>query len=447
MTTLWFEQALLPTGWRSQVRFHIEAGRFTRIEVDAAPDAGEQRHGSVLPGMPNLHSHAFQRLMAGMAETRSGPDGDDFWSWRDLMYRLVGAITPDDLTAIAAMAFVEMLESGFTRSGEFHYLHHQPTGEAYDDPAEMAFALAVAASQTDIALTLLPVFYAHGGFGGTPPGDGQHRFLTDLDGFARLYERTLQAAATLPDAIVGIAPHSLRAVSPAELLALTMMTKGPIHIHIAEQMKEVRDCLAWSGRRPVEWLLDHAAVDPRWCLVHATHITDAECRAIAARGAVVGLCPVTEANLGDGIFPAASFLAADGRFGIGTDSNVRIDLAEELRTLEYSQRLVRQQRTVLADTIRSNGRTLFDAALEGGRCALADGPALEVGDAADLVELAPAVAAAGDSALDRWIFATGRVRGVWRAGVQVVAEGRHRNRDAIAARFDAVAHRLLVEQR
>ena len=411
------------------------------------PDAGEQRHGSVLPGMPNLHSHAFQRLMAGMAETRSGPDGDDFWSWRDLMYRLVGAITPDDLTAIAAMAFVEMLESGFTRSGEFHYLHHQPTGEAYDDPAEMAFALAVAASQTDIALTLLPVFYAHGGFGGTPPGDGQRRFLTDLDGFARLYERTLQAAATLPDAIVGIAPHSLRAVSPAELLALTMMTKGPIHIHIAEQMKEVRDCLAWSGRRPVEWLLDHAAVDPRWCLVHATHITDAECRAIAARGAVVGLCPVTEANLGDGIFPAASFLAADGRFGIGTDSNVRIDLAEELRTLEYSQRLVRQQRTVLADTIRSNGRTLFDAALEGGRCALADGPALEVGDAADLVELAPAVAAAGDSALDRWIFATGRVRGVWRAGVQVVAEGRHRNRDAIAARFDAVAHRLLVEQR
>jgi formiminoglutamate deiminase len=446
MTKLWFEQAMLPTGWQSQVRVHIEAGRFTRIEVDAAPDAGEQRHGSALPGLSNLHSHAFQRLMAGMAETRSGPDGDDFWSWRDLMYRLVGAITPDDLTAIAAMAFVEMLESGFTRSGEFHYLHHQPTGDAYDDPAEMAFALAAAASQTDIALTLLPVFYAHGGFGGTSPGNGQRRFLTDLDSFARLLDRTLQAAATLPDAIVGIAPHSLRAVTPAELSALTAMTAGPIHIHIAEQMKEVLDCVAWSGQRPVEWLLDHAAVDPRWCLVHATHVTDTECRAIAARGAVVGLCPITEANLGDGIFPAASFLAANGRFGIGTDSNVRIDLAEELRTLEYGQRLIRQQRTVLADTLHSNGRTLFDAALEGGRRALAGGPVLEVGEAADLVELAPAVAATGDRALDRWIFATGRVHGVWRAGVQIVAGGRHRDRDAIAARFDAVAHRLLVEQ-
>ncbi|KQM63122.1 MULTISPECIES: formimidoylglutamate deiminase [unclassified Sphingomonas] len=444
MATLWFEQALLPTGWQSRVRFHIAGGRFTAIEVDAEPGPGELRHGVALPGMANLHSHAFQRLMAGMAEVRSGPDGDDFWSWRDLMYRLVGAITPDDLTAIAAMAFIEMLESGFTRSGEFHYLHHQPGGDPYDDPAEMAFALAAAAAQTGIALTLLPVFYAHGGFGGVPPGDAQRRFVTDLDGFARLHDRTVRAAATLPDAVVGIAPHSLRAVMPDELAALTTMTVGPIHLHIAEQRKEVRDCIAWSGQRPVEWLLDHAPVDSRWCLVHATHVTDTECRDIAARGAVVGLCPITEANLGDGIFPAASFLAADGRFGIGTDSNVRIDLAEELRTLEYGQRLIRQRRTVLATPARSNGRTLFDAALDGGRQALAGGPALRVGAPADLVELAPAVADDGDRALDRWVFASGRVHRVWRAGVQLVADGRHRDRAAIAARFDVVARRLLV---
>ena len=445
MATLWFEQALLPTGWHARVRFHVADARFTAIDIGAEPDPGEARHGVAVPGMPNLHSHAFQRLMAGMAEVRSGQDGDDFWSWRDLMYRLVGAIRPDDLTAIAAMAFVEMLESGFTRSGEFHYLHRQPTGERYDDPAEMAFALAAAGAETGLALTLLPVFYAHGGFGGAGPGNGQRRFVNDLNGFARLYDRTLEAAATVPDAVVGIAPHSLRAVTPDELSALVTMTTGPIHLHIAEQAKEVRDCIAWSGQRPVEWLLDHLPVDPRWCLVHATHITDAECRYIAARGAVVGLCPITEANLGDGIFPAASFVAAGGRFGIGTDSNVRIDLAEELRMLEYGQRLARQQRCVLATPTRSNGRAMFDSALDGGRRALAGGSVLQVGEVADLVELAPAVAADGDRALDGWIFATGRVDRVWRAGVQVVADGRHRDRDAIVARFGTVARRLLVD--
>lgn len=444
MATLWFEQALLPTGWHSHVRFHVADGRFAAIDIGAEAASGEWRYGVAVPGMGNLHSHAFQRLMAGMAEVRSGPEHDDFWSWRDLMYRLVGAITPDDLTAIAAMAFVEMLEGGFVRSGEFHYLHHGPNGDPYDDPGEMAFALAAAAAETGIGLTLLPVFYAHGGFGGVQPGVGQRRFLNDLDSFARLYDRTVQAAATLPDAVIGIAPHSLRAVTPEDLPALVTMTAGPIHLHIAEQEKEVRDCIAWSGQRPIEWLLDHVPVDARWCLVHATHITDAECRDIVSRGAVVGLCPVTEANLGDGIFPAAAFVAAGGRFGIGTDSNVRIDLTEELRMLEYGQRLVRQRRTVLATTTRSNGRTLFDGALDGGCRALGRGSLLQVGEVADLVELAPAVAAEGDRALDRWIFATGRVDRVWRAGVEVVAAGRHRDRDAIVARFDDVARRLLV---
>jgi formiminoglutamate deiminase len=444
MTILWFAQALLPDGWHSGVRFHVDAGRFAMIEVDADPWPSERRHGTAVPGMPNLHSHAFQRLMAGLAEVRSGPHRDDFWSWRDLMYRLVAAISPDDLAAIAAMAFAEMLESGFTRAGEFHYLHHQSNGAPFDDPAEMAGALAAAAEQSGIGLTLLPVFYAHAGFGGQAPNAGQRRFVTDLDGFARLREQSARAVASLPDAVVGVAPHSLRAVTPDELTALVEMTaSGPIHLHIAEQTKEVDDCLAWSGQRPVEWLLDHCSVDERWCLVHATHVTDAECHAIVKTGATVGLCPVTEANLGDGLFRAADYLAADGVWGIGSDSNVRIDLAEELRTLEYGQRLSMRQRTILAGADQSNGRTLFDGALAGGLRALGGGAPLKAGERADLVELAPAVADEGDRALDRWVFATGRVERVWRGGVQVVDGGRHRDRAAIARRFDAVAARLL----
>lgn len=444
MTTIWFGQALLADGWHSRVRFHIDGERLARIEVNAEPEPGEERHGTAVPGMSNLHSHAFQRLMAGLAEIRSGPDGDDFWSWRDLMYRLVAAISPDDLTAIAAMAFAEMLESGFTRSGEFHYLHHQPDGTPYDNPAEMAVALAAAAAQTGIGLTLLPVFYAHAGFGGLAPGAGQRRFITGLDGFARMRQSASRAVAPLPDAVVGVAPHSLRAVTAQELSALVEMAKtGPFHLHIAEQTKEVDDCIAWSEQRPVEWLLDRYPVDERWCLVHVTHVTDAECRGIADSGATVGLCPVTEANLGDGVFPAAAYLAAGGAWGVGSDSNVRIDLAEELRTLEYGQRLILRQRTILAQPDQSNGRTLFAAALTGGHRALAGGTLLVPGAPADLVELAPAVANDADRSLDRWIFASGRVDRVWRRGRPVVSGGRHRDRAAIAARFDAVASRLL----
>lgn len=444
MRTLWFEQALLPSGWRSSVRFRIEAGRFASIEPDVDPAPGDDRHCTAISGMPNLHSHAFQRLMAGFAEVRSGPAGDDFWSWRDLMYRLVAAISPEDLTAIAAMAFMEMLESGFTRTGEFHYLHHQPDGRAYDDIGEMAGALAAAAEQTGIGLTLLPAFYAHAGFGGSPPDAGQRRFVTDLDSFSRLCDASARAVSSLPDPVIGIAPHSLRAVTADELSTLVgMFPDRPIHLHIAEQTREVNDCLAWSGQRPVEWLLDRYPVDARWCLIHETHVTKAECQAVANSGAVVGLCPITEANLGDGVFPAAAFLTSGGAFGVGSDSNVRIALGEELRLLEYGQRLTRHQRTVLATPDQSNGRLLFDTAVSGGRMALAGGAMLRVGDQADLVELAPAVLDTGDRALDHWIFATGGIDRVWRAGQEVVAGGRHRHRAAISERFDAVARRLL----
>ncbi|MBX9897109.1 MAG: formimidoylglutamate deiminase [Qipengyuania sp.] len=445
MTTLWFAQALLPEGWRAGVRFHLADGRFARIEPGVDPAPGDERGGTAVPGMANLHSHAFQRIMAGFAETRAGPDGDDFWGWRELMYRLLATIEPDDLEAVAAMAFVEMLESGFTRAGEFHYLHHRPDGRPYDDPAEMAAAVAGAAATTGIALTLLPVFYAHAGFGGLPPSEAQRRFITDVDAFARLREASARAVSALPNAVLGVAPHSLRAVTPDELSALVALTAaGPIHLHIAEQTKEVDDCLAWSGQRPVEWLLDHQPVDRRWCLVHATHVTPAECAAVAASGAVVGLCPVTEANLGDGIFPAAEFIDAGGTFGVGSDSNVRIDLAEELRLLEYGQRLTRRRRTVLTGGESSTGRSLFDRALAGGRLALGGGEGLVAGASADLVGLTPAVLDGGDRALDHWLFATGRIDRVWRAGREAVADGRHRDRTAVERRFAAVARRLLA---
>ncbi|WP_050898552.1 formimidoylglutamate deiminase, partial [Nitrospirillum viridazoti] len=320
-----FQQALLPEGWADNVRLTVRDGVIVTLERNAAPQAGDERRPVAVPGLPNLHSHAFQRGMAGLAEVR-GPAGDSFWTWRDVMYRFVDRLSPDDLHAIAALAYMEMLEGGFTRVGEFHYLHHDRDGGRFTDPAEMSAAIVAAAAETGIALTHLPVFYAHSGFGGAAPGHGQRRFLHDLDGFARLLDAARIKARALPDAVVGVAPHSLRAVTPAELTQVAGLAgAAPVHIHVAEQVKEVEDCVAWGGARPVEWLLANAPVDTRWCLVHATHVTPAEVADMAARGAVVGLCPITEANLGDGIFPAAAYLSAGGRFGVGSDSNVLID--------------------------------------------------------------------------------------------------------------------------
>ena len=447
---LFFELALLPDGWARDVRIGVAAdGRIASVEAQNAARPGDARHRCALPGMANLHSHAFQRAMAGLTETR-GPSGDSFWTWRDVMYRFVDRLTPDDVQAIAALAYAEMLESGFTRVGEFHYLHHDADGRPYADRAAMSAAIAAAATRSGIALTLLPVFYAHADFGGAPPQPGQRRFIHDIDGYAALLEGARRAAADLPDAIVGIAPHSLRAVTPDELDALQRLAPaGPIHIHIAEQMREVEACLAWSGQRPVAWLLDHAQVDARWCLVHATHMTDDEARAMAASGAVAGLCPITEANLGDGIFPAAPFLAAGGAYGIGSDSNVRIDMTEELRLLEYGQRLAARGRNLLATAPgRSTGMDIHAAALAGGAQALGATAGLAPGCSADLVSLDldhPSLAAAGTpNLLDGLIFSAGRaaIDGVWRRGEQVVTGGRHRDRATIAARYNATIARL-----
>ncbi len=442
--TLHAAEALLPHGWATDVRLTLRDGRYATVETGAAPQPGDERHALLLPGLPNLHSHAHQRAMAGLAEHR-GPSADSFWTWREAMYRLALAMTPEQLEAVATLLYVEMLEAGFTRVGEFHYLHHDRDGRVHADPAEMAARLAAAAQRSGLGLTLLPVFYAHAGFGGTPPGDAQRRFVNGLDGYARLLDASRAALAGRDGALVGVAPHSLRAVTPDELAAVVAMADGaPIHLHVAEQVREVEDCLAWSGARPVQWLLDHADVDARWCLVHATHLTDDESRRLAARGAVVGLCPITEANLGDGIFDAPRFVDAGGRWGIGSDSNVQIGAADELRLLEYSQRLARRERNVMARGPGSTGRALFDAALAGGAQALGAGRAgLVAGAWADAVSLDlshPGVdGLAGNTLLDAWIF-TGapRIDRVWARGRCVVDGGRHRQRDA-AERDFAVA--------
>ncbi len=442
MAGFWFQQALLPGGWAEGVRVVEQGGVISAVTADAAPEPSDERHAIAVAGLPNLHSHAFQRGMAGLAEVR-GPGEDSFWTWREVMYRFAHRIGPDEMQAIAAMAFVEMLEGGFTRVGEFHYIHQDVDGAAYANPAEMGVRLAAAAAETGIALTLLPVLYQYGGFGGQAPGPGQKRFINSIDGFARVMEASRAALSTLPDGVVGVAPHSLRAVTPDSLSFVPALAAGgPIHMHIAEQIKEVADCHAWSGQRPVAWLFDHADVDGQWCLVHATHMDAAETAKLAASGAVAGLCPITEANLGDGIFNGRDYQAAGGLFGIGSDSNVLIDAAEELRSMEYAQRLAHRARNVLgrADT-PSTGRVLFEGALMGGARALGQRQVgLSVGAAADFVTLdatKPSLAARrGDALLDGFIFAGQRmVDGVWRRGRRVVSGGRHIVRDAVAARY------------
>ncbi|MBA3517553.1 MAG: formimidoylglutamate deiminase [Rhizobiales bacterium] len=451
MTELHFTKALTPDGWKRDVRVSVEAGRIASVTPALPPGEGDERHAIGVPGMGNLHSHAFQRGMAGLAEFR-GAEADTFWTWRETMYRFALSMSPDDVEAVAAQLYVEMLEAGFARVGEFHYLHHDQDGRQYADIAEMVGRIAAAASETGIGLTLLPVFYAHSTFGGAPPTPGQRRFISSLDQFEHLLDETRKVAAGLDGANVGVAPHSLRAVVPDELEAVTAMAgKGPIHIHVAEQVKEVEDCQAWSGARPVEWLLGHADVDERWCLIHATHMTDNETRRLAASGATAGLCPVTEANLGDGVFNGPLFLQAGGRFGIGSDSNIRIGVADELCQLEYAQRLRDRARNVMATGGGSTGRALFGAAISGGAAALGVGPAgLVAGAVADIVSLRadhPALLGRdGDALLDSWIFAGSGdvVDCVWARGAKRVADGRHHRRDAVRARFRAAMERLVA---
>ncbi len=451
MTILHLEQALVGGVIRQDVTVAIDAGVIASVTPDAPRKRGSARiKGLTLPGMPNLHSHAFQRGMAGLSETRGATD-DSFWTWREVMYRFLDKLTPDDVAAIAAQAYAEMLETGFTGVCEFHYLHHDVDGRPYADIAAMAGAIAQAAGETGIGLTLLPVLYRFGGFGEQAPNQSQRRFISDPDTFELLVVASRKAVSGVQDAVVGIAPHSLRAVGKADLALVRQLAgTAPIHLHIAEQEKEVADCLAWSGQRPVEWLLANAQVDAQWCLIHATHLAPAECEALASSGAVAGLCPITEASLGDGIFEAVAFTGHGGRLGVGTDSNIQIGVASELRQLEYSQRLRDRRRARLAPLGGSVGASLFTAALEGGTSARGRAVGeIAPGKRADLVTLDldhPAlVAREGAALLDSAVFAAGElpIREVRVAGQLLVESGQHVHGIAIRQRYASVMRRVL----
>jgi formimidoylglutamate deiminase len=447
---LFFDHALLPSGWARSVGLDIQSGVVADVVVGASPEGRERIPGIALPGLPNLHSHTFQRGMAGLAEVR-GPSRDSFWSWRQVMYRFLGALTPEDVEAIAAFAFMEMLEAGFTAVGEFHYLHHDRDGRPFDDLAEMAGRIIASAEDAGIGLTLLPSLYGYAGFGALPAAEPQRRFINSPDRFQRLVEESRKAIAGLPDAVIGIAPHSLRAVTPETLAAVVDANpQGPIHIHVAEQTREVEDCLAWSGQRPVEWLLANAPVDQRWCMIHATHMTNEESRALARSGAVAGLCPLTEANLGDGIFEGPAYIQAEGRLGVGSDSNTEITAPGELKQLEYSQRLALRARNVFPrQEGESTGGRLYRDALAGGSRALGRRiGSLARGFRGDLVVLDsshPDLAAGqGDRWLDAYIFVTGKsaIHSVFVGGECVVERGQHRRREAIQRRYTATMARL-----
>lgn len=413
--------------------------------VDGASGV-EVRARFALPGMPNLHSHAFQRAMAGLAERR-GPGDDSFWTWREAMYAFASRIGPEDLQAIAAQLYGEMLKAGYTQVCEFHYLHNAPDGKPCADPAAMSHAIIEAARETGIRLTLLPVLYMTGGFDGRPLSERQRRFGLSVDAYLRL----LDALIALEGASmhVGIALHSLRAVPEAamrEVLASKLAGDRVVHIHVAEQIGEVQDCLAVRGTRPVQWLFDHADVDARWCLVHATHLDAAEVAALAHSGAVAGLCPTTEANLGDGLFPLAGYLDAGGMLGIGSDSHISVSPVEELRWLEYGQRLATRHRNVAARTRDASvGDTLWRAAWQGGCQAAGVAKDAARGDFIVLDDTSPLLAARdARDVLDTFLFAGNAplVRDVMTGGEWVVRDFRHRDEDRIARRYRAVVDAL-----
>lgn len=398
---------------------------------------------TLLPALSNLHSHSFQRAMAGMTEFRAA-GRDSFWTWRELMYRFVNRITPEQMKAIASLVFMEMQEAGYAAVGEFHYVHHQKGGTPYADLAELSNQIYAAANATGIGLTHLPVLYTYGGAREVALSESQLRFGNRVDQFMQLLERAHNGMKHLPpDARLGIAPHSLRATSPADLkVVLAQHTTGPIHIHIAEQPKEVQDIQAWLGARPVEWLLNCADVNSDWCLIHATHMTDDETKRMAESGAVAGLCPITESNLGDGPFNGPAYLKAGGAFGIGSDSNVNISVTEELRTLEYSQRLRDMERNVLVVGEGSVGQTLYSGAACGGAQALGrNAGEVKVGKLADLVAIDSTAAALcalkSEQLLDGLVFAAkdNVITDVWSAGRHTVKSGQHIARESIVKNY------------
>ena len=447
---LYAHRALLPGGWAENVAITIDSGgsiATVREDVPAIPQGAELLRGVLVPGIPNCHSHAFQRAMVGLTEARSSSD-DSFWSWRDAMYRLLEKIGPEQLQAISEQLYLEMLKCGYTSVAEFHYLHRSPDGAFYDDPAEMSHRVIAAAQSAGIRITHLPVLYCHSDFGMKAPEAGQRRFVHSVDAYQDLLQQLHSRYRDEPSVRLGMAPHSLRAVSEPSLREAIAGLDGlnasaPIHMHIAEQRREVDACIAHTGARPVEWLLQNFDVNARWCLIHATHLANGECQELATSGAVVGLCPTTEANLGDGLFPAVEYLQAQGRFAIGSDSQVCRNPAEELRLLEYGQRLDKQRRVLLTQPDQpSVGESMLPAAVAGGARALGLGEAgICAGARADLLVLDdqhPVLYGKDDSVLvDSWVFACNDtpVKDVMVAGQWRVRDGVHPQQEAVAQRF------------
>lgn len=442
------EKALMPEGWADDVLISVdENGWITAVQPGQKAAVAERLEGPVMPGMTNLHSHAFQRAMAGLTERATG-DKDSFWTWRETMYKFLETMGPEDQEAIAAQLYVEMLKSGYTSVGEFHYLHHQPDGKPYTDLAASSRHIIRAAKTAGIGITHLPVLYACGGFGSQPPTAGQRRFISTPEQILDIVASLRAEYEDDPQIRIGLAHHSLRAVTPQMLLDVTKAVRAyepamPIHIHVAEQMKEVNDCIAWSGKRPIEWLLENVPLDSHWCIIHATHMTERETRDLARTGAVAGLCPTTEANLGDGLFSLALFLESGGRFGIGSDSHISVNMREELRWLEYGQRLFHQARAVTKENGQpSVGATLYKKALEGGSQALGRATgAIAPGQRADFIVLDSA-----DPALltresgyvaDALIFASNAnpVKHVMAGGQWVVRDFKHNQEGPVLARY------------
>ncbi len=451
MQQIWAKTALTPEGWQHDVLVSVNNhGVIASVEAGARADGA--RTGILLPAPVNLHSHAFQRAMAGLTERRGDDPSDSFWTWRKLMYRFLDHLTPEHVEAITAFVQMEMLEAGYAAVAEFHYLHHQPGGAPYADLAELSARISAAAATSGIGLTLLPVLYEHGGCDGRALGPGQVRFGNDTDRFGKLWQGAQTTLKDLPgDASIGVAPHSLRAVSQAGLRFAEALAPGrPVHMHLAEQMAEVEEVAAAWGQRPADWLMSAHNIDKRWCLIHCTQMTPDETVRLAQTGAVAGLCPITESSLGDGIFDGIRFAGAGGRFGVGSDSNIRISLAEELRTLEYSQRLRDRGRAMLATPEKSTGRVLLDAVCAGGaQAAGRNAGAIAPGQYADLLALDAGhidlVSRSRDSLLDTFIFAgdSSMVSDVWAAGRHMVRDGLHVSREAIATAYRKATAQLM----